>query len=79
MDTSQIIELIGGKRGASALTGADTKAVNEWRHNGIPARFWHRIVARAEDLGHPEVSFGLLEEIAESVRRSRTAHPGEAA
>lgn len=48
MEASQLIDALGGNAVVARELGAQPRAVWRWRERGIPARYWHRIVALAE-------------------------------
>ena len=48
MDASQIIQAFGGPAKVAERFGANRTAVYNWRHTGIPARFWLTMVEAAK-------------------------------
>lgn len=72
VDAAQIIEALGGRDTVSSLTGALPNAVTQWRHDGIPGRYWHKIVHRAQETdGADWITFSVLELIWERSREKR--------
>jgi hypothetical protein len=47
MRHEQLIETLGGNVAVAALCGRSPSAVSRWRSNGIPSRFWPRLVRAA--------------------------------
>lgn len=54
MDASEIITRLGGPAELAKRLGAGRTAIYNWRHHGIPARYWldvHQIAQeRGEDI-----------------------------
>jgi hypothetical protein len=51
MDASSIIAALGGPRAVAELLGCSRNAVHNWRHDGIPARFWLNIIEAGRSAG----------------------------
>jgi hypothetical protein len=60
MTGPEIIEAFGGRQAIATLTGAEPDAVTQWRRNGIPAKYWHVLVAHAHTAGVPGITFEAL-------------------
>lgn len=56
MAASEIISAFGGTTRVAALTGASRSSVCNWRHDGIPAKFWLTLLDAAERDGVPAVT-----------------------
>ena len=61
MDAHQIIVALGGKRVVAELTGSKPNAVTQWHRIGIPSKFWHVLVLRAEQSGVGGITFDTLQ------------------
>lgn len=51
MNAADIIHAFGGNAAVSLITGASRSAVSNWRHAGIPAKFWMRLINVAAERG----------------------------
>ena len=49
MRGSEIIDALGGTAKVAALTGSRPGAVRNWRRDGIPAKFWLRLLDVARE------------------------------
>ena len=48
-----LIRALGGKARLAAMLGVDRALLTKWHVRGIPARYWHRIIALAQQLDPP--------------------------
>jgi hypothetical protein len=61
MTVDDIIERLGGRQAIARMLGVSRTAPYNWaRGDGIPARHWPDLVARAAELGVKGVSFDVL-------------------
>ena len=70
MDTSAIIERLGGTGETAKICVVTPAAVTLWKQTGIPPRHWHRIVSFAEEKGIPGITFDV-------VQADRRQHQGD--
>jgi hypothetical protein len=61
MDTSSIINRLGGTKKAAEICGVSLPAVTYWRTVGIPPKHWPAIVAHAKEHGIDGVTFDAIE------------------
>lgn len=77
MTANDIIEALGGRKVLAEVLGVSRHAPYNWRTDGIPARHWPDIVARAAKLGIKGVSFDVLRATGArgAMRESRVIPP----
>lgn len=68
MDASEIIRAFGGASKVAEITGSTRTAVCNWRRDGIPAKFWLKIIEAASAAGVDGVTADAV-----AWRPSRTA------
>lgn len=78
MTVDDIIDACGGKEALKVRFGASRTAIYNWRHDGIPARFWPDVVQMADEAGKLSVTFEALRATSRSGRSAPPA-PSEAA
>jgi hypothetical protein len=61
MTTDEIFEAFGGIAALMALTGARRNAINNWRWDGIPYRYFRVLLREAERAGIRGISLETLE------------------
>jgi len=61
MDTSAIIDRLGGTGKTAEICGLSRGTVSIWRQSGIPPRHWERIVGNAVHRSIPGVTYDALE------------------
>jgi hypothetical protein len=72
MTTEDIITLFGGRAEISAITGAKANAITQWRHAGVPAKFWHVLVGEAGKRRIDGVTFDVLAATRQAVGADAT-------
>ena len=55
---------LGGTGAVAGALGQSDSTVSSWRTRGIPAGHWAAVVALASDLGKPEITLGVLADLA---------------
>lgn len=55
-----IIQRFGGPKAVATEFKVSPSAPHNWRHDGIPAKFWHDFVAKAQERGIPDITFDTL-------------------
>jgi hypothetical protein len=61
MDTSAIIERLGGTGETAKVCAVTPAAVTLWKQTGIPPRHWPKIVAHAEARSIPGITFDVVQ------------------
>lgn len=61
MDTSSIIDRLGGTVSTARLCGVSSPAVSVWRQNGIPPMYWPLITRHAEAENIPGITWDTIE------------------
>lgn len=78
MDASQVIERLGGPAALAKRLGASRTAAYNWRHTGIPAKFWIEVQRIAEQ-AREDIPISAICWRPHRVRRQTSPQPSEAA
>ena len=73
MGCAEIIRRLGGAQAVAEYLGCSRQAVGSWTRNGVPARYWHRVVSLCREHGIEGVSIESLEAEARMLRERRQA------
>jgi hypothetical protein len=61
MTTDEIFDAFGGIASLMAITGARRNAINNWRYDGVPYRYFRVLLREAERAGIRGISLETLE------------------
>ena len=61
MTTDEVFEAFGGVSRLVEITGARRNAVNNWRYDGVPYRYFRVLLREAERAGIRGISLETLE------------------
>ena len=68
MDTSAIIDRLGGTKKTADLCGVTLAAVPPWRQTGIPPRHWQAIVEFAREHDIDGITYDTIQMARAAVR-----------
>jgi hypothetical protein len=60
MTTDELLQAFGGRDAVMEITGAARNAVNNWRHDGVPFKYWPTLIEQAERRGIDGITFDAL-------------------
>ena len=78
MAASDIISAFGGASRVAAITGASRSAVCNWRHDGIPAKFWLTLMDAADAAGLEGITRDAVSWRPDRSERQRAPQPEQA-
>lgn len=74
MDTSAIIDRLGGTKKTADICKVRPAAVTLWRATGMPPRHWETVVAHAKERGIDGITFDAIQAARQAARaQSATA------
>jgi len=72
-----VITMLGQGTALGAAIGVPAKTVGQWSvRDNIPSRYWHLIVARAQEIGATCITFEALGHLAGRRRKRKFDHSG---
>ena len=60
MTGTDVIKLFGGLGPVSQITGANRRAVEQWKRIGVPSKYWPELVSAADEKGIEGITFDVL-------------------